>query len=358
MNIQGFGTFDQTKIVSAKAARYQPSEFAQLTFTSPSAAALGIAASAIGVSVVVHLRINSLRQASETAIDFIKRGRPLILEIMVDGGDSAAAVATKVAQELAELPLKFPNWEIPFTFVLVGTDITLTATKDYFQFLQNVTFLKRGDIFAVNSVTTDLFDSGVTINDPAIAPGDTTLILSSVAGLAVNDTISFATNSQNLYKITEIVTSTLTITFTPALPAALPVTGDAVSIAEDGKEAVNSGKYLEENVRMSTPFTSDTYAISPQEVPIIGATYTMISFFVDPLGAIGGWQDHKAPGAVAKAEPTPQYTLYFNDATCLAGAGNLVTLLLTWLDVSGNVSLTDFKKANGASAESIADFIA
>ena len=109
---------------------------------------------------------------------------------------------------------------------------------------------------------------------------------------------------------------------------------------------------------MSTPFTSDTYAIHPQEVPIIGATYTMVSFSVDPLGAIGGWQDHKAPGAVAKAEPTPQYTLYFNDATCLAGAGNLVTLLLTWLDVSGNVNLTDFKKANGASAESIADFIA
>ena len=26
LNIQGFGTFDQTKIVSAKAARYQPAE--------------------------------------------------------------------------------------------------------------------------------------------------------------------------------------------------------------------------------------------------------------------------------------------------------------------------------------------
>ena len=219
MNIQGFGTFDQTKIVSAKAARYQPGELAMLTFTSPSAADLGIAASSIGVSVVVHLRINSLRQASETAIDFIKRGRPLILEIMVDGGDSAAAVATKVAQELTELPLKFTNWEIPFTFGIVGADITLTATKDYFQFLQNVTFLKRGDIFAVNAVSTDLFATAVTINDPAIAPGDTTLILSSVAGLAVNDTISFATFPANLYKITEIVTSTLTITFSPALPA-------------------------------------------------------------------------------------------------------------------------------------------
>lgn len=357
LNIKGFGTFDQTKIVSAKAARFQPSEFAKLTFTSPSAAALGIAASAVGVSVVVHLRINSLRQASETAIDFIKRGRPLILEIKVDGGDAAAAVATKVAQALTELPLKFTNWEIPFTFVLAGADITLTATKDYFQFAQSVTFLKRDDIFAVNAVTTNVFPTTIAIADVAIAPGDSTLILSSVVGLAVGNSISFATFPGNLYKITEIVTSTNTITFSPVLPASLPVNLDIVSISQSGKEAVNSGKYLEENVRMSTPFTSDTYAINPQQVPIIGATYTMVSFSVDPAGAIGGWQDHKAPGAVAKAEPTPQFTLYFNDAVSL-GAGGQIDLLITWLDVSANVSFADFKKANGASAVSYADFIA
>lgn len=344
--------------MSAKAARFQPAELAMLTFTSPSAAALGILAGTIGTSVVVHLRVNSLRQASETAIDFIKRGRPLILEIIVNGGDSAATVAGYVYQELLELPLKFPNAQLPFTAAApVGADITLTATQGYFQFLQNVTFLKRGDIFAVNAVTTDIFNSGLTINDLAIAPGDSTLILSGVAGIAVNDTVSFATFPLNLYKITEIVTSTNTITFSPVLPGNLPVTGNVVSVVQSGKESVNDGKYLEENVRMSTPFTSDTYAISPQEVPIIGATYTMVSFSVDPLGAIGGWQDHKAPGAVAKAEPTPQYTLYFNDAVSL-GVGGQVELLITWLDVNGNVALTDFKKANGASAESYADFIA
>ena len=356
MNIKGFGTFDQTKILSAKAARYQAGELAQLTFTSPSAADLGIDASAIGVSVVVHLRVNSLRQSSEDAIDFIKRGRPLILEIMVDGGDDASAVATKVQAQLLELPLKFTNWVIPFTSSINGADITLVATKDYFQFLQNITFLKRGDIFAVNAVTTNLFTSGVTINDVAIAPGDSTLILSSVAGLTVGQTVSFATHPENLYKITEIVTSTSTITFAPVLPAALPVTGNAVSIAQEGKEEVNGGKYLEENVRMSTAFTNDVYGIQPGEVPIIGAKYTMVSWTTDPLGSVGGWQDHKAPGAVAKAEPAPQFTLYFLED---AGANMAnVALLLTWLDVSGNVALTDFKKANGASAISVADFIA
>ena len=359
LNIQGFGTFDQTKIVSAKAARYQPAELAQITFTCPSAAALGIAAGTINNSVVVHLRVNSLRQASETAIDFIKRGRPLILEILVNGGDSAATVAGYVSAALAALPQKFPNAQLPFTAAApVGAAITLTATQGYFQFLQNVTFLLRGTIFAINAVTSDFYLTGLTINDLAIAPGDTTLILSGVAGIAVNDTISFATFPANTYKITEIVTSTSTITFTPALPAGqLPVTGDAVSVENSGKEAVNDGKYLEENVRMSTPFTSDTYAINPQEVPIIGATYTMINFAIDQLGAVGGWQAHKAPGAVANAEPTPVYTLYYNDAVAL-GVGGPVELLITWLDVSGNVSLTDFKKANGASAESYADFIA
>ena len=283
----------------------------------------------------------------------------MILEILVNGGDSAATVAGYVSAALAELPLRFPNATLPFTAAApVGATITLTATQGYFQFVQNVTFLLRGTIFAINAVVTNSYVTGLTINDLAIAPGDTTLVLSGVAGIAVNDTISFDTFPLNQYKITEIVTSTTTITFTPALPVGqLPVTADKVWVVESGKEAVNDGEYLEENVRMSTPFTSDTYAINPQEVPIIGATYTMISFSVDPLASVGGWQSHKAPGAVALAEPTPTYTLYYNDAVSL-GVGGPVELLITWLDVSGNVALTDFKKANGASAESYADFIA
>jgi hypothetical protein len=357
LNIKGFGTFDQTKILSAKAARFQAGELAQLTFTSPSAAALGIAASAIGVSVVVHLRVNSLRQSSEDAIDFIKRGRPLILEIMVDGGDSAAAVALKVQAQLLELPFKFTNWVVPFTSSINGADITLVAGQDYFQFTQAITFLKRGDIFATNAVSTNLVATALTINDPVIAPGNTTLILSSVAGLTVGQTISFATFPLNLYKITDIVTSTTTITFAPALPADLPVTLDIVSVSKSGKESVNGGKDLEETVRMSTPFTNDVYGIQPGEVPIIGAKYTMVNWVHSALGAVGGWQDHKAPGAVAKAEPSPEFTLYFLEDSSL-GAGGQVELLLTWLDVSANVALTDFKKANGASAVSYADFIA
>lgn len=360
LNIKGFGTFSQAKVASGSVAgrRASDAQLEKLSFTCPTAAALGIAATEVGVAVVVHLRVNSLRQASESAIDFIKRGRPMILEIKVNGGDAAATVAATVLAAFNEYALKFANITLPVTAAISGDAIILTATAGYFQINESVTFLKRGDIFAYNAVSTKYFDTTLTIDDAAIAPGDSTIVLSAITGLAVNDTIIFNADSPTIErKITEIVTSTKTITFTPALVlAAEAVTTHAVYKKQMGVEAVNDGKFLEENVRMSTPFTSDAYAINPSQVPIIGAKYTMIKWDCDMPTTVGGWQDHKTTDIKSAEYSRQSYILYFNEDVSLGATGQ-VKYLTDWL-VAGAGDQGDFKKANGASSVSTADFIA
>lgn len=357
LNIKGFGTFSKLKVVSAIGRRASDAQYEKLSFICPAAVDLGIAATEVGVAIIVHLRVNSLRQASESAIDFIKRGRPMILEIKVNGGNTAAQVAALVYAAFNEYALKFANITLPITAAYTaGNDyVVLTATQGYFSINENVAFLKRGDIFALNAVSTKNFDTGLTVDDASDIAGETTVVLSDITNLAVNDVIQFLATPTVDHKITEIVTSTKTITFTPACIA----TGDAVNTqavwkTQKGVEAVNDGKYLEENVRMSTPFTSDAYAINAGQVPIIGAKYTMIQWVSDDLAAVDGWQAHKNPGAVAAAMTRHKYTLYFNEDTSL-GATSQVKYLADWL-IAGAPVLGDFRKANGAQAESVADF--
>jgi hypothetical protein len=362
LNIKGFGTFSKAKLVSAVGRRASDAQLDKLSFTCPAASALGIAATEVGVAVVVHLRVNSLRQASESAIDFIKRGRPMILEIKVNGGDAAATVAATTLAAFNEYALKFANITLPVTAAINGDAIELTSTAGYFQINESVTFLKRGDIFAYTCVTSKGFDTTLTINDPAIAPGDATLILSNITGLAVGDNIVFFADSPTISrKITEIVTSTKTITFTPALVlAAEAVDTHAVYKTAAGVEAINDGKYLEENVRMATQFTSDIYSINPGMVPIIGAKYTMISWTCDPTeDAVGApsWASHRVTDIKAAEYERNTFTLYFNEDVSL-GAQGQVKYLVDWLESSGPVTFANFKKANGASAVDTANFIA
>jgi hypothetical protein len=363
LNIKGFGTFSKLKLVSAIARRASDAQYEKLSFTCPTSLALGIGATDVGIAVIVHIRVNSLRQASESAIDFIKRGRPMILEVKINGGSADTVVATAVKAAFDEYALKFANITLPITAAISGADIILTATQGYFSINDNVAFLKRGDIFALNATSTKNFDSGLEVKQDGTGggeggaiptAGDTTIILDALTGLCVNDTIQFATAPTVDYKITEIVTSTKTITFTPALGN--PVTAadeNTVYKTQKGVEAVNDGKFLEETVRMSTGFTSDAYAINAGQVPIIGDKYTMIQWVHDDPVAAGGWAAHKNPGAVAKQMTRNKYTLYFNES--LLGATSQVKYLADWL-VDGAPNIATFKKANGATAADVADF--
>jgi hypothetical protein len=82
----------------------------------------------------------------------------------------------------------------------------------------------------------------------------------------------------------------------------------------------------------------------------------MIQWVHDDPVAAGGWAAHKNPGAVAKQMTRNKYTLYFNETLLSIGAASQVKYLLDWLDGNSNVSVATFKKANGASAEDVADF--
>jgi hypothetical protein len=354
LNIKGFGTFSKTKLVSAIARRASDAQYEKLSFTCPSSLALGLAATDVGVAVIVHIRVNSLRQASESAIDFIKRGRPMILEVKLNGGSADTVVATAVKAAFDEYALKFATITLPVTATIDGANIILTATQGYFSINENVAFLKRGDIFALNAVTSRNFDTGVVVNDAAATTGSTEIVLDSVAGLSVNDTIQFENNTAVDFKITEIVTTTTTITITPAIGSTPELAdGDIVYKTQKGVEAINDGKFLEETVRMSTGLTSDAYAINAGQVPIIGDKYTMIQWVHDDPIAAGGWAAHKNPGAVAKQMTRNKFTLYFNES--LLGATSQVKYLADWL-VAGTPDIVTFKKANGASAADVADF--
>ncbi len=361
LNIKGFATLVPAKITGASGRRYSAEQLEKISITCPTAANLGIATADTKVPVIVSLRINSSRAASETAIDFIKQGRPLILELKIDGGAANTAVATALKTALDELKYKYPGAGFPFTTGISSAAVILTATESIFSFGDTVTFIIRGEVLPYTATTTKKFAMANVINDVSDIAGETTVVLDTVANLNVGDTIQFLATPTVDHKITEIVTSTLTITFTPACVA----TGDAVNgqviwKTNTAVDAVGDGKSLEESLRMSTGLTSDSYAIQPGSVPIIGGKYTQITWSMDtPTTAptTGGFVSHLAQGAVGAAINNQTFTMFFNEDNALASGGQ-VELLTTWLEAQTAVTFATFKKANGASAESAANFIA
>lgn len=368
LNIQGLGTFDPTTVTDAKGRRYSAAQLEKLQFTCPTSAELGIATTAVNVPVSVKFKVYNLRNASELAIDFVKQGRTFAIEILVQGNTNAAAVAVVVDAAITAYKAKFNNSDFPFTHAVSTDYITLTGTEGFYSFGEEVVFKVNRNLTPYVAVTTRYFDIGYNVNDGSISNGDTTLILGAgaVGVLMVGDTIHFSGTAAVAaveYKITEIVTSSNTITFTPALATAtLPTTGCDIFKRVVAVEAVGDGKALEESVRMSTYWTADTYAINPGKVPIIGASYTMIQFTCSIPTAAGGWEAHAVPGIDGAAVNQQVVTIYFNEATCIAGGGP-VALLIAWLDAAlvANGTGTTFvwlKKANGASSVSLANFIA
>jgi hypothetical protein len=162
----------------------------------------------------------------------------------------------------------------------------------------------------------------------------------------------------------ESITNGTTVVLTSGLVAA--TTGDEkITYVRNGEEAKLSGKYLEENVRMSTPYTSDSYGISPDEKPFISGKYTTISFRMKGTyseGIGGGYVPHRSLGTTAGEQEGDcffMFTLYFLEGSDLFGTSNELDTVVTWLNGSANVNVTtDFLKANKDVSASVADFIA
>lgn len=287
LSIKGFANISEDQVLTAKGQRFIAETFGTMELTAPAAADLGIATGAVNVPVVAHIRVNTIRHASEWATDFIKRGRPFIFEILVNGDESAIAIATKLQNAFVEYQLKFnlAASGLPFTWTRTAAKLTLTLKSGSLSFQKYVDFTANNATYGVKAVT-------------------------------------------------------------------------AVTA---GSEPIADGAYLEENVRMSLPGTTDSYGIAPGENPVISGSYTQITFTaeVDGVGIDGVSAPHKgAEGVGDQVAPkrVVAFTLYYLEESDLFATGGVMDDLVAFL--SGNTAIDGFLKANGTAATDVADFIA
>lgn len=375
MTINGFGTFDQAQIQSAIGQRYIAEKLGSLVLTCPAASDIGLSATDKRTAVVAHIRITTTRHSSEWATDFIKRGRPYIFEISLDGTDSATDVANKLESAFSEYILKYHVAELPFTVSNSGSgELTLKLRSGELNFMELVTFLRKDDTYGLPATTskfiTSVQNDGTTPNllGAVEAAGQTTLTLDDNRKLSVGDVILIGTDTVPgvegtavEHKITGISNANTTdVVVDPAVPVGGYVEDAIITVKSDGEEPVNSGKYLEENVRMSLAYTSDSYCISPGESPAIEGGYTMVKWVSrasEGTGISPGWEPHKHLSTVAAdakvGDRDMEFTLYFKEDSAMTSVTTLVDFL-----IGGTPTISTFLKANGGVSADTANFVA
>ena len=328
MTIEGFGSFEQSHIVEAFVQRFVGARTAALTITAPAPADLGITAGEVNVPVVAHIRVNTTRHSSEWATDFIKRGRPFIFELLINGSDTAADIATKLEVAMTEYELKFnfSDRGLPFTHSVTSTDVVLELKDPYLTFQSSVDFLPKGSTYGIKAVTTSLVDSGNTVS--AVLGND--LTVDATTGILVGDVVGVGAVTST---VTDIPNAT-TITVADGTG----IVAGALLVEKSAQEPLFDGKYLEENVRMSLPNTSDSYGISPDEKPVISGGYTTITWKAKDT-VTGGVNElckrHKGLGGTRGEEAgdrTAMFTLYILEGAGMHAASGKVDTVLSFLE--------------------------
>lgn len=325
LNVKGFGDFLKTQgVVASKIQEeFKAESFGKGTVTCPTAAAIGV----IGLRepVTFLLRVNTSRYSSEWATDFIKRGRPFVLELSLDSTDTAANVATKLAAAFTEYENKFKTTDnsggsLPFDWSTATAVITMTLKAGHLSFGGTSTFMRKNDTFGLNVDLGTAVSDFTVDNDPALA-ANTDIDFTGTGDiedyLAVGDTITINGISAGIVSITNGAALTGKFQINRALT--LGTATDDITYSLEGFEADVDGKYLEENVAMSTQYNDGAYTIAPGERPIIEAPYVTMSWEMlasDGTGQSGTWAPHEglstfAPGA-ATGTRTMKYTMYFN----------------------------------------------
>jgi len=362
LSIRGFGTFEPSQVTNFFAQRFIAGRNAALSINVPPANELGIDLNAVNVPVVVHIRVNTTRHSSEWAIDFIKRGRPFIFELMVNGSDDDDAIAMKLVKAMKEYELKFNYADngLPFSYPdpdTFGGDIIDLLLKDpYLSFQKYVDFLPKGQTYGIKAVTTTLVDSGISVT----AVNVNVLDVDAITGLLIGDTVAVGTVSSSITAI-DAVTPAITVEDGTGF-----VTGPLL-LDQRAQEPNFDGKYLEENVRMSLPSTSDSYGISPDEKPQISGGYSTVTWRmkeVDGSGIDGSWARHKGLGMTRGemiGEREALFTIYFlegSDAmnTPAEGGGNaekVIDFLVSALPEAEG----ELKLANGTIVSTTAEWL-
>jgi len=344
LNIKGFGTFDHANLVSAVCQRYIAPRYDALSFDAPTGSELGVTVA--NTAVTFSLKIKSTRLSAEWANNYIVNSRPLVFEILVNSGDTSAQVATKMQAAFAEWIAKFgyANQGLPFTY---SADATITGyltllMKDYFLFFQKAITFKVDRIatpIIVTGSNYNLIDTAVTVTSDVITN------IASTVGLRVGDTVAFVAASNVPTSAGASLASTTIASIDSATQITVAsgtgaVTTDKLYLVQKQDDPTFSGKYLEENVRMSLPSTSDSYSISPDEKPIISGNYASISFVVnDTNGGVAGassYAKHAFLGTTrGEVGGTRQFkfTIYVLEGSdaWTATTGN-VDIIVEWLD--------------------------
>ncbi len=378
LNIEGYGTIEQGQLVSASGQRFITQKLGQMVLTCPSASDIGLAGTDKRVAVVTHIRVNTSRHSSEWATDFIKRGRPFVFELNLNGSDSSTDVANKLADMFTEYGLKFTNSDLPFTVVNPGNgNLSLSLRSGELSFGQQVVFLRKNDTYGLTAETTlylgSVQNDGTTPNllGAVEAAGQTTITLDDNRQLNVGDSILVGTAvaaGVEGVAVNHLITgisnaNTTDVVISPAVPVGGYVEDAIVTVKSNGDEALNSGKWLEENVKLATALNNDPYELSPGETPILTAGYSSITFVARATEGQGigrGWAPHNDISTVAAnakvGDRDMTFTLYFNEDSCIATSGPVDTLM-TFL-IGGTPTVATFIKDNGQGAASVADFIA
>ncbi len=358
MLIQGFGSFHEDQIVSATCQRFVSARNEAMDLTAPTAAELGI--TTINVPVTFGIRINTFRDQSEWATDYIKNGRPQVFEILVSTGDTSDGVAVKMVAAFDEWVAKFNYAEgLPFTYANASGLITFTLKDSTLLFREYVEFKVNREVSPIVPATTKFVDTGLVAGTGATSA---TVPMADTTGLIVGDFVTIGTSlaAGETEKIITITTDTSivlenSITF---------VTADLVYLKTTAVDPTFDGKYLEENVRMSLSTTSDSYGISPDEKPLISGQYTSIEFVMNDataMGIDGAYEKHKFLGTTrGEIGGTREFkfTLYVLEGTDMftTGAGNKVFDIVDFLDDSSITPV--LKLGNGEIAADAAAFVA
>lgn len=373
LEIAGFGSFHKDQIVSGSGNRYVAGAPGALVFAAPTAAELGLVeATDLNVAVVMHLRLLSSRDASEWANDFIKRGRPFIIELTLNYGETADQVADKIIAAFTQYESSFNlSAGLPFTFAKntenTGVYIQLVGKYDDLAFTTNVEFTRRFETFGVKATEAMLYARWAVTGATSLADA-TTVPVGTTVGVKVGDKLKIYDVSADAFIARELtvltVASATEVTVAAGTLAALEAT-DVVYISRPGEAAINDGKYLEENVKMGTFLNATPYALNNGEVPIIGGSYTQITWTAkatDANGVAKTWQPHKNLAIVAAGAEVgtrnQTFTLYFNEDSSLLGSGGTVEVLVDWLIDTVGITAADFKIANGSSPIDGATFVA
>jgi hypothetical protein len=365
IRVKGYGTFEPTQMVPmGLGQRFVPETFSELTIVPVDASAMGV--TTVGTPASFKISISTSRMAAEWGNNYIINSRPFIFELLLNPTDDAAAVASKLAAAMTAHESVFGA--LPFTHTAGTGNVTIVAKESHLAISPRVTVtLPFADAPYILESTNSFFSlTGIT---GTLASGVVTVTAGGGYNLKVGDKIRFNDAGQPTTFVADITrdTSGVIMTFSITSTIAPGPVSEVLVRRNTGEEPTVDGKYLEENVRMSLPATSDVYAINAGQGPVLKGGYTQVTFTMKDTwtdgGVDGDYRMHRGLGGTrdeSAGERLHTFTLYFLEGGggLWGDAGAIFNLLTTLDETDGSVAPVkfDLKMRNLSVPDSISEF--